>query len=128
MGIDINLYRACIGMFNTYKLSKKTFTSYSTFLPWFITLFLYHFFKTNFAFYNNVMHRRSLNGTFFFFQLSFYLWHLSVLIHLSGDIVTNPGPITNHSQCFKICHWNLNPNWHGDLAPPPPTTPIVFFS
>ena len=54
------------------------------------------------------MHRRSLNGTFFICQLSFYLWHLGNLIHLSGDIETNPGPVTNHSQCLKICHWNLN--------------------
>ena len=27
---------------------------------------------------------------------------------MSGDIETNPGPVTNYSQGFKICHWNLN--------------------
>ena len=31
-----------------------------------------------------------------------------MLINLSGDIETNPGPVTNFSQDFKICHWNLN--------------------
>ena len=31
-----------------------------------------------------------------------------MLICLSGDIETNPGPVTNFSQYFKICHWNLN--------------------
>ena len=30
------------------------------------------------------------------------------MIFLSGDIEKNPGPITNYSQGFKICHWNLN--------------------
>ena len=36
------------------------------------------------------------------------MWHISILIYLSGDIETNPGPVTNFSQGFKICHWNLN--------------------
>ena len=27
---------------------------------------------------------------------------------MSDDIETNPGPITNYTQDFKICHWNLN--------------------
>ena len=36
------------------------------------------------------------------------MWHISTLIYLSGDIETNPGPVTNFSQGFKICHWNLN--------------------
>ena len=110
MGIDINLYRACIGMFNTYKFSREKFTSYPSFLLlWSITLLLYHFFKTNFPVFNNVMHQRSfLNLTFFIFQSIFYLWHISMLIYFSGDIETNPGPVTNFSQDFKICHWNLN--------------------
>ena len=38
----------------------------------------------------------------------FYLWHISILIYLSGDIEINPGPVTNYSQDFKKCHWNLN--------------------
>ena len=31
-----------------------------------------------------------------------------MLIFLSGNIETNPGPVTNFSQDLKICHWNLN--------------------
>ena len=110
MGIDINLYRACIGMFNTYKFSKQKLISYSIcFIFSLIAFMLYHFFKTIFAISNNVMHQRSfLNISFFIFQSSFYLWHISILIYLSGDIETNPGPVTNYSQGFKICHWNLN--------------------
>ena len=50
----------------------------------------------------------SLNVTLFICQLSFYMWHISTLICLSGDVETNPGPVTNYSKGFKICHWNLN--------------------
>ena len=31
-----------------------------------------------------------------------FLWSLS------GDINTNPGPISRSGQCFSICHCNLN--------------------
>ena len=31
-----------------------------------------------------------------------------MVIYLSGDIETNPGPVNNFSQDFKICHSNLN--------------------
>ena len=65
---------------------------------------LYHFFKTIFTVFNNVMHQRS----FFIFQSSFYMWHIFIIIYLSGDIEINPGPVTNYSQGFQICHWNLN--------------------
>ena len=30
------------------------------------------------------------------------------LLMLCGDIESNPGPRTNSSQSFSICHWNLN--------------------
>ena len=70
---------------------------------------LYHFFTTIFTGFNNVIHQRSfLNISFFIIQSSFYMWHISILIYLSGDIEINAGPVTNYSQGFKICHWNLN--------------------
>ena len=70
---------------------------------------LYQFFKTNFTVFKNVMHRRSfLNVTFFIFQSCFYMWNISIQIHLSGGIEINPGPVTNYCQGFKICYWNLN--------------------
>ena len=31
-----------------------------------------------------------------------------MLIYLSGAIETNPGPVANFSQEFKLFHWNLN--------------------
>ena len=97
-------------MFNTYKFSKKKLICYSfCFIFWLVILLLYHCFKTTFPSFNNVMHQRTfLNVTHLIFQSSFYMWHISILIYLSGDIETNPGPLTNYSQGFKICHWNLN--------------------
>ena len=69
----------------------------------------YHFLITTHLFSSNIVtHWRSLNVTLFIFQKRFYLWHISTLNCLSGDIETNPGPITNYAQGFKICHWNLN--------------------
>ena len=72
-----------------------------------IFLLLYHFLTHVFS-SNIVRHRRSLNALLFIFQISLYLWHISTLIYLSGDIETNPGPITNYAHSFNICHWNLN--------------------
>ena len=36
------------------------------------------------------------------------MWHISILIYLTGDIEISQGPVTNYSQGFKICHWNFN--------------------
>ena len=104
-------HRACVGMFNTCKFSRRNVISYSIyFLLCLIILLLHHFLiTTHFLSSNKMMrHRRSLNASLFIFQINFYLWHLSTLIYLSGDIETNPGPITNYAHGFKIFHWNLN--------------------
>ena len=42
------------------------------------------------------------------FILIYYLLWCCSLILLSGDIKTNPGPISNSRQCLSIYHWNLN--------------------
>ena len=96
-------------MFNTYKFSRQKFTRYSIFLLlWLTTLLLYHFFKTNFSVFNNVMHLRSfLNLTFFIFQSIFYLWHISMLIYLSGDIETQPGLLLIFFKILKYVTGNL---------------------
>ena len=36
------------------------------------------------------------------------LWLCSILITLSGDVETNPGPKRNSTETFSFCHWNLN--------------------
>ena len=36
------------------------------------------------------------------------LWFYSILITLSGDAETNPGPKRNSTEILLFCHWNLN--------------------
>ena len=36
------------------------------------------------------------------------LWLYSILITLSGDVETNPGPEQNSTETFSFCHWSLN--------------------
>ena len=38
----------------------------------------------------------------------FYIWLCLILTKRSGDIEQNPGPKSNYSQSFFICHWNFN--------------------
>ena len=40
--------------------------------------------------------------------LGVLVWLCSCLIILSGGIEVNPGPKHSMSECFSICHWNLN--------------------
>ena len=42
------------------------------------------------------------------FRSILYLWHISTLIYLSGDIEKNLGPVNFFYQDCKISHWNLN--------------------
>ena len=37
-----------------------------------------------------------------------HIWLYLILTKRSGDIEQNPGPKSNSSQSFSICHWNLN--------------------
>ena len=37
-----------------------------------------------------------------------YIWVLSVLVKLSGDVIENWGPKPKSYQGFSICHWNVN--------------------
>ena len=97
-------------MFNTCNFSRRIGTSCSIYLLLcLIFLFLHHFLITTHFFSSIIVtHRWSLNASHFSFQISFYLWHINTLIYLSGDIETNPGPISNYVHGLKICHWNLN--------------------
>ena len=36
------------------------------------------------------------------------LWYFFSLLEFTGDIELNPGPKSDSSQNFSICHWNLN--------------------
>ena len=51
------------------------------------------------------------------FCIPFFLFHnivarilvclYSYFLMLSGDVETNPGPLSNCKEYFSICHWNL---------------------
>ena len=36
------------------------------------------------------------------------LWFYSILVTLSSDVETNPGPKRNSTETFSFCHWSLN--------------------
>ena len=38
----------------------------------------------------------------------YFLQYAKLMITLSGDIETNPGPNNNYTKDISICHWNLN--------------------
>ena len=103
MGIDINLYRACIGMFNAHKFSSKLIIIYSFyFLFMLLILLLYHFLKSLFTSFIIVTHRRSLNTIFFIFQSTFYIWHIGTMIFLSGDIEKTQGLLLITLKALKF--------------------------
>ena len=58
--------------------------------------------------------KQSRNALVFQFQVLLCLWLLlgsnrsKLILLLSGDIETNPGPAVNNLQSLSICHWNLN--------------------
>ena len=90
MGIDINLFRACIGMFNNYKLYRQKVSNCSLhFFFYLLILLLYYYIRIYLIPLHIVMHRKSLNIKFFIYQLSLFMSHISILIYLSGDIETN---------------------------------------
>ena len=61
------MYRASIGMFNTYKFSRQKLISCPIYFIFWLILMLYHFFKIIFTVFNNFMHQRS-----FFIHIIFY--------------------------------------------------------
>ena len=52
---------------------------------------------------------QSKNLITFYFQVLVYLhWYTISILLLSGDIETNPGPVSSNLELLSICHWNLN--------------------
>ena len=43
-----------------------------------------------------------------FFCTLLLLFISAILLLLSGDIETNPGPDSGYLSSFSFCHWNLN--------------------
>ena len=98
MGVSLQQYRACIGLFNSIKFILASFgfclrfdlslLIFSKLLPCRPYLFLVQYF-------------------YLFFKLS--------LLLLGGDIESNPGPVERENT-LSICHWNLNSVWVDEFA------------
>ena len=93
MGISLEQYRACIGNFNSYKLSYIE-----------SSLSLRFFFS--FGGFPNLLPYRS----FLFWVQYFYIFFELSLLLLAGDIESNPGP-REKDNTLSISHWNLNSVW-----------------
>ena len=56
--------------------------------------------------FNNVFANKRYNKNSICYL--YHIWLFLRLMHLSGDIEKNPGPLKDFSQKFSIGHWNLN--------------------
>ena len=104
MGISNDQYRACIGMFNRFKFSSHIMISLCFSLIytmlWLIICFLF-FFK-HLLILSICIPFGSYNTTIFTFQMSYYLLYTKLLLLMSGDIETNPGPIGSIIRSFSV--------------------------
>ena len=96
-------------MFNVFKLSSLTIRSHSPFLIfliiWVITFLM--FLVNQYIIRLRHVTFQTRNHTSLYFQVV-YLWYTVSILLLSGDIETNPGPLSSNLEYLNICHWNLN--------------------
>ena len=129
MPVSLGKYRRTVGMFNNIFANKrcnKNSICYrrkmqsSEFGLTMILFFLLHAFPTLIGFLKKVARQNMvmvhINKIFlisclYLFLPCSYLYHVCLfprLMHLSGDIEKNSGPLKNFSQTFSIGDWNLN--------------------
>ena len=95
MGVCLQQYRACIGIFNSFRLLSLN-----------ISLRLSLGFLRNFFAFLNL----TTCISYLFWGQYFYILFKLSLILLAGDIESNPGP-REKENILSICHWNLNSVW-----------------
>ena len=122
MPVNLNQYRAAIGVFNNrifitrkkhyYFLetgNMKNNFLFTTTINVVVLVFICFMFK---AFFNqkNWKHRFTSTALLILFFTSFlnHPWLFIRLVKLSGDVEENPGPKRYSAQYLTICHWNLN--------------------
>lgn len=103
MGIGLEQYRACIGIFNSVKVFTVSFSINFFSLHWFLS------FLSNQKFYLNHLCPRLLTLQYFYTLFSL------ILLLLSWDIELNPGP-RERDNTLSVCHWNLNSVWVDDFS------------
>ena len=104
MGVTLDQYRACIGLFNSFRVIKCSDFFRASFFHYclkFIMFSISQIFKY-FLFW-------SVNSVTAEFQC-FYMLYSYCIIKQSWYIEVNPGPGGWRSS-FSVCHWNLNSIW-----------------
>ena len=135
MTVDINTWRAAIGLFGNASMGSSIFYLTKCFrcilysillltMILFLLLTVYFCDKHLGVMTFLSLHVDSINikGSFFskfsnkcctiphacMFFCSLLFFISVILLVLSGDIETNPGPDPGYSNSFSFCHWNLN--------------------
>ena len=101
MGVSLEQYRACIGLFNSLRFSKCFFCTRTG---------LFHFFSS----ISGLFHVKISSAQYINFQYFYVLFNFCVLL-LSWDIELNPGP-RDYEKSLSVCHWNLNSVWVDDFS------------
>ena len=128
--VDINTWRAATGLFENVTMGLSSFYLTKCFrcillITILFLLFTVHFYDKDLgmmAFLSLDVNSINMKGTFFskfsikcftctyvrMFFCSLLFLILVILLLLSGDVETNPGPNPGYSNSFFFCHWNLN--------------------
>ena len=123
MPVSLNQYRGEIGSFYNRSTSQITdmtislsniLVNFTKNVLVYIILLVNLFFLTlldQFSSCNIIYLWNFMTHLFYYRLLTSFLANFSGkfdLLMLCGDIELNPGPRSNSSQSFSICHWNLN--------------------
>ena len=109
MGVTLDQYRACIGLFNSFRVIKCNAFWGTKLFHYCLKFFMFSmlpFFK-----YFSFSSVHSVAAEFQFF----YMLYSYCIIMQSWYIEANPGPSGWRSSLF-VCHWNLNSIWVEDFS------------
>ena len=120
MSVNLDQCRGAVGAFNSRLHSKSVYINISIrmldFLSILLTFIMFLLFFKSFCF--TILLRKNIKimnilllRIIHIYALATYVFHIwlyLILTERSGDIEHNPGPKSNSSESFSICHWNLN--------------------
>ena len=109
LGVILDQYRACIGLFNSFRVIKCSDFFRASFFHYCLKFIMFSISKIfkHFSF-------SSVNSAAAEFQF-FYMLYSYCIIMQSWDIEANPGPGGWRSS-LSVCHWNLNSIWVEDFS------------
>ena len=120
MPVNLNQYRATVGVFNNRKSAQsnsynigynQSFQNCSNFIlvsvificVVYLLSYIVRFKSRTICGYLHILLHISLMILY-----ANQFWLFKIAVKLSGDIEENPGPKPSSSQSFSICQWNLN--------------------